>query len=83
MTSYDLENAAFSYDYSQKLPDCKTSLHSIGYIVQWYEWKDDKYVYHSELLDTCGAVRALEFDSLCKYNRLQPLPFRLVGIDPR
>ena len=91
MISVDLENAvendhlndALTCDYSRVLLDYKTSLYSVAYIVQWYEWNGDKYVYHSELLDACGAMQALQFDSWCKSDRLQPLPFRLVGIDPR
>lgn len=91
MFSADLESAvendhlndALAYDYSAELLDCKTSVRSIAYIVQWYEWVDGKYAYHSELLDSQGASQALFFDVCCKRDNLRPLPFRLVGIDPR
>lgn len=83
MVENDHLNAAYEYDFSHRLLDYKTSLRSIGYIVKWYELVEDKYVYHSELLDMCGATEALRFDFWCKSDRLLPIPFRLVGIDPR
>lgn len=83
MVENDHLNAAYEYDYSHWLLDHKASLRSIGYIVQWYEWVEDKYVYHSEFLDAGGAMGALQFDCWCKRDLTQPLPFRLVGIDPR
>lgn len=83
MVENDHLNAVYEYDYSHTLLDYKTSFCSVGYIVKWYEWVEDKYVYHSEFLDTGGAMQALQFDSRCKHDCLRPLPFRLIGVYPR